>query len=368
MYSTIETSSTRREYRIRTWQRVALCLLGGFFIATGLLLAGLSAFNSSGTPTLPMAVVFVAIAFYPVLYALQSRLVLDGTRISVRGAFQERSADRSEIEGYRTISNRNGPYLKLYLKQGGGSISVTKSFDTDEDYRAWLQQVPDLDEIDKNALLNEIRQDTELGSSPEKRLDALKMAKFWAIALTVIAVAGAAGLNFADRGDFLPCYAAMVLSSLAGLVLVMRSPLLYAVLKPKKDPRAQVSFVLFASGIGFIMRMRQIEFVSISSLWPIMALVLVGIGGGYLLSMRKNAVPGTLIALLLFAGLYSYGSVAVADTTFDNSKATVYTVEVTGKHVSHGKSTSYYLHLAPWGPVQQAQHIRVSRRIVNACY
>ncbi len=57
---------------------------------------------------------------------------------------------------------------------------------------------------------------------------------------------------------------------------------------------------------------------------------------------------------------YSFGLAIVVDTLLDNTQPTAYTVPVTGKHSVSGKSTSYYLELAPWGPTQEPNEIKVS--------
>jgi hypothetical protein len=44
----------------------------------------------------------------------------------------------------------------------------------------------------------------------------------------------------------------------------------------------------------------------------------------------------------------------------------VYPAAVTGQRVSHGRSTSYYLTLSPWGPMTGAFETSVGRRLYNA--
>jgi len=54
---------------------------------------------------------------------LRSRLVIDGTRIEVRGAFQERSVDLSEVEVFRTITNAQ----RLVLEAEAGRRAAAPS-------------------------------------------------------------------------------------------------------------------------------------------------------------------------------------------------------------------------------------------------
>jgi hypothetical protein len=43
----------------------------------------------------------------------------------------------------------------------------------------------------------------------------------------------------------------------------------------------------------------------------------------------------------------------------DTSQPQSFTVQVVGKHLSRGRSTTYYLDLAPWGPVDRTNSISV---------
>jgi hypothetical protein len=69
-------------------------------------------------------------------------------------------------------------------------------------------------------------------------------------------------------------------------------------------------------------------------------------------------------SLLILAGLmsmYGYGVVAHGNRLLDRSDPDVFHVEVLDKRVSTGKSTSYYLELAPWGPRTESAEAEVDR-------
>jgi hypothetical protein len=48
--------------------------------------------------------------------------------------------------------------------------------------------------------------------------------------------------------------------------------------------------------------------------------------------------------------MYGYGVVMDADTLLDHAPATTFATSVVGEHEVHGRSTTYYLDLAAWGP------------------
>src|SRR5580658_9363036 len=170
----------RHVYRFKLWLIALICFLALLIGGSGVMLLRQANTQPHDAASLMLIALFpIAMGAYLLLRGLRSRIVLEGTRIEVRGAFIEKSADRSEIEGFRTISSRNGSYTRLMLKEGRGSITISKSFDTDDFYREFFQKIPDLDERDRQALLDEISQQQDLGATPEERLAALSSAKVY---------------------------------------------------------------------------------------------------------------------------------------------------------------------------------------------
>lgn len=355
-----QVSTTRHEYRLKTWQRVLFMLLGVATVGGGFAIS-IAAANSGRAVEVIMPIFFIGMGLYLAAYALRSRVVIDGARIEVRGAVRDRAAELSEIEGFRTISSRNGRYTQLCMKEGRGKITVSQSFETDDDYRAWFQQLTDLDARDRNALLDEISHDAELGSTPEERLNALKQAKTISFAVIAAAVAAAVGLNFGAANLHLLSAVVLALVPVAVLLLMQRSPLLYAVFKKKTDPRAELSIALVIAGFGLFLGIRNLHFVSMQPIFLIaLPVALVYIAAFFNSARKSSSSIGSIYGLLVFAGLYSYPLVVLADTLLDTASPTSYTVPVIGKHTVHGKSTTYYLDLAPWGPLQNPSKISVS--------
>jgi hypothetical protein len=368
MSSFEDAAATRREYRLKTWQRVFFLLLGGVAIFGGAFLAWkiLSEPGSGGSVIAIITALFPILGLYVVTWALRARLVIDGERIEVRGALREHSADLSGIEGFRTISTRNGTYTQLYLKESRGKITVSKAFDTDDYYRAWFQQLTDLDKRDRDTLLEEISQDAELGATPEERLNALKHAKIVSIATIVVAVAAACGLNFGAANLWLPSAVALALAPVVVLFLMRQSPLLYVTFKRKSDPRAELGFVLLAAGCGLALPVSRVEFVSMKPLLLLVVTVALVYIATFFNSGRKSSpLVATIVGLLFVALSYSFGVAIVADTLLDRAKSATYIVPVTGKHISSGRSTTYYLNLASWGPLREANEMSVDSSIYS---
>src|SRR6185437_16301084 len=93
------------------------------------------------SPALPlmMTVLFFGFGVYLIALGTRSRITIDGTHLEVRGAFTDNSADLHEIQGYRTISSRNGKYTQIYLNNGRGTITFSSLFDRDDAFDAWFR-------------------------------------------------------------------------------------------------------------------------------------------------------------------------------------------------------------------------------------
>ncbi|MGA2890398.1 MAG: hypothetical protein ABSE51_20335 [Terracidiphilus sp.] len=79
-----------------------------------------------------------------IAYGIRTRVVIEGTRIEVTGPFRTRGADLIEIEGFRTVPTKNSFTQRIYLKGNGRTILVETELATDDYFRDWFKQIPDL--------------------------------------------------------------------------------------------------------------------------------------------------------------------------------------------------------------------------------
>ncbi len=365
MYPESYSTLSRCEYRIKPWKKALSIILGFPFIVGGLVLATTSRLNPDKIATAIPALLLLAVGVYLLSSAYRSRLILDGTRIEVRTAFGERSADRADIEGYRTISTRSGTLTKLQLKGGERAITVSNDFETDGEYSEWMRKVPDLDKSDRESMLDEIKQQQNLGSTPEERLGKLANAKTFAIFAAVVTVALALVTSFAGPPLQLPAELILVAAPIFIYLLMQQRPLLYTIFKRKADPRADLGFVLMAAGFGFLLVNHDIHLVSIWSLLPEMAVLAALFLVPLLAAKQDNALMNRAISLLIFAAFYAYGVAVAADAQLDTTAPVPFRATVVRMHEYHGRSTTYALYLAPWGPLATTNRLNVSSRFYH---
>ena len=362
-------SLARREYSLKSGQRYTL-VIGSVLLASlaAYLLLFLAPKISSGGSTI-LVIPLLVIAACLALVALRSQIIIEGSRITVCNGLITRSADIADIEGFRTLTARNASYIKLYLKDGLRRITISNSFATDDDFRAWLGQIPDLDQRDREQILAEISQQQDLGATPEERLAALSTAKSTNIAIIVVAIVSALFLNVADNMALIQITSAILLAlaPAAAFLLISRAPLLYAIFKRKSDPRNEISFSLIVAGIGFFVRNRNVHMVSMKPLELVVALVAIVYFAAFFRYILNSSSPiGAFMGLLAFVLLYSFAMPVTANTLDDPSPVTHYSAPILRKHISSGKSTTYYLDLGPWGPIQNRNSLSVPRSTYNS--
>ena len=128
--------ATRHEYRIKTWLRILYLLIGIMLIAFSAMGCVTYAYaQGSNALALLTPIFFITLGLYMLALASRSRLVIEGTRIQVQHAFREQSAEVSGIEGFRTVSARNGNVTQFHLRDGLGVISIPSYFETDDFFR-----------------------------------------------------------------------------------------------------------------------------------------------------------------------------------------------------------------------------------------
>lgn len=139
-------------YRLKWWAQL-------WYLAWGALAGGMGAlfvfvavtegvwkdlFDWRGLLGLLFCVAFLVLGYFFFALALRSRIVLEGTRISVRGPLRERSADVHEIVGYKAQVTRNATFWRLDLRNGE-CLFVMRSFNVDSAFRDFLSQLKPLD-------------------------------------------------------------------------------------------------------------------------------------------------------------------------------------------------------------------------------
>ncbi len=314
--------------------------------------------------------IFLLPAIYMATYALRTRLVLDGNSIDFRSVFRTYTATRDQIEGFRSIRTRYGYLTRCYLNDNRGTFSIPGNITKQSGVQEWFQTLTNLDTLDAEHIKSEISQQQIAASGQADPSVALGNAKTLMLFLCVLGVAAAVLAFLQTRPFFLVSIVVLWLLPVVAIFLLYRSPLLYAVFKQKADPRAELIFPISISAFGLLFALSAGDSAHIADFHKLLtsgAIVFLCLAAALLRpALNSPSRIGSLIALLLFAGLYSIGFVHTADTVPDRSIAQPYQAQVMRRYETHGRSTSYYLSLAPWGPMTNGNSVEVSYHIYHS--
>jgi hypothetical protein len=264
------------------------------------------------------------------------------------------------------VGSQSSAYLQFKLKEGREPIIVPKSFELDDAFHAWLQLVPDLDQRDRDALIAKIQDQEELSASLEGWWGALKRARLQSLAMLAVAVAAALVINLAPEAFPGTCAAILIIAPFAATYMCMQAPTLFATFKKKSDPRAEMCYVLIVASFGLLFSLREVHFVSLTPIVPVMVIAGLAVAFTNYRCMKDGAAPGAFIGVVLLSALYAFAAVAVLDSTFDQNRTKRYSSDVVGQHMSNGRRTTYYLRVAPWGPIELERDVSVPSRIYSS--
>lgn len=362
---------TRRDYSLKTSQRVwnlltaALCLGGaGFFLAE-------SAVHPLGLAlSVPFGVLFLIPGVILALSALRSRLTLEGDELELRSALRTRRVRHDEIEGLQRIRRDVGNLTRIFLKDRRGVLSVSEAFVGNADLEEWLTGLPDVDERNAAEIEKMIDSQSAAGVGSQTHQALLRKARKWAAGLTAIAGLACIAAAVPYEAVFFTGMTALLLFPPIGIFLLHRWPLLFTTYRAKVDPRAELIWLILLSGFGVVLSMM---FASnprhlagdppTLMLWLGLLIFVVCFGSLARIVWRSPARAAGLVMLTIFGIVYSAGLVDAADTMPDESSASFFRTWIVEKHEHHGRrSTTYYLRLAAWGPIQRADNVSVPGR------
>jgi hypothetical protein len=368
----IDQTCTHRKYLLTTGRKVSQSVFAGvFFVGAGFFLK--LAVNPFGRDfALAIGGISLILGLALILQAWTSRLILDGDRIEVRSAFRTHGATRDEIEGLRKIENQYGRWTRIYLKQDLGSFSVSDFFTGNDTLKEWFKGLPDLDVRDADEITKEVGLEKSPMQQETSDSNAFGQAKAWAIGLSLLAGAISVPVMFVS---YVPVYktSLIVLLScpIAGILLLRRFPLLFAVFKRKPDPRADLGFLLIWPGIGVAFSYQNsndpTHLVDTFQLtYCVLAVLLSFLAALFPSVWRSPSRWAVLFFLFITGGMYSMGFVNSVNTFLDHSPPDPYETSVLKKSESHSsKGTRYFLRVAPWGPISYPDDVDVPMHTYN---
>ena len=354
-----------RAYGLSGASKWLVSVLGSVLVALGL--SGATHFLLSDDVGRPGSVLLIALCggfavlgIYLLAAAVFYRVILQADSLEVFEVYRRRTLARREIEGRSHFSNAQGPSgWVLVPKPGfGAKVKLSTFLDTDKEFRTWIHSLPDLDLGKKRAAEQER---TEAIASLKNRGFAELPLRRVARGLNWL-VYGLGIASFVIRDSSHVLTWMMVALPWVVILLVAHFAPFYRFGGPRNSPLPDLSLALIIPGL-FLALSALRRFAPIGWEGP---LILTVFGSALLIGLAFWCDPwlkkhrGTAVLLLILGCSYGYGAGVQVNALLDRSTPQAFRVLVTEKHVSHGKSTTYHLKLAPWGPNVNGQDLMVS--------
>ncbi len=359
-----------KSYRVSMTWRVLLVLLGvplvGLFVWVGVM-PFTDGFHRSlfAMILLPaMALGMITVFILGILDAFRSALHLYPDRIVKREVFKTRELKIADLEGFRFVQSQYTKNIVLFpKKKTDKKIKLSNTFVRFGELSGWVAQtLPDLDAREAAAEQQSILNDREYGSTERERSELL--GKYRTVTKYLNNAGIAVGLwAFIYPRPYEILIVLCALFPLAGIMILVQSNGLVHFDERKNSAHPSIVRMFMMPALALALR-SLLDFSIIDAkqlLLPVLAITAVF--SGLMLAKLKEFTGKAWIKLLpiIFAAVYAYGLTVMGNCLFDRSQPEVFTVRVLNKHVTTGRSTTYYVKLAPWGPVAEADDAQVTR-------
>lgn len=364
---TLNVSLYPATYRVSTGYAGFFYFLGGIAIAAGSLGTWYFATGHEMTSARQAVIMaglcflFVLLGIFLIASIFRSTVTLRADAIVVQGMFSSRTLLRSEIAGRRILPTQYVRTLVLIPRSSHHkNLKLALALRTDAAFDAWFADIPDFDAKEVAESQADLNADPDLGFHSEDRKQRVAHAKQTAKVLNVIAWIALLWGFVAPRPYHL-VISVLAALPIVSLVLLVRSRGIYQIEGRRNDARPSLAVPFIFPGMVLVARTVQdihlLEWTSILVAAIVCALLLLLVVSACDRAIRKR--PWTAVVILVFGAFYGWGLIAQANALLDTSPARVFQVAVTGKHMSSGKTTTYYLRLEPWGPKTASEDVTV---------
>jgi len=316
-----------------------------------------------------LGAVLVIIPAMMLTNAARKKVVISDYNIRSTDMFTTSEMAISDVKGYRILNNKSTKSLVFESASGGGKLTISNAtgLNDSEELLDWVSNnFIELDAIDIQNQKDDLLQNSMYGATPEEREASLKKAK----TITIVYAVGAAVVGFFSIFYDNKVWAVLeVVYPFVGVVLILTSKGLIKFLTNTKRSIYPGTFfgLLIISMVCFFKGILNGDIYDAHNIWEPAIVFAIALAAATVFAGKDRSMPlvAQLLLALLISALCGFGNTLHINKAFDRSQEQTYHVVVVSKHISHGKSTSYYLHTAPWGPENKSVSPSVGNRTYN---
>jgi hypothetical protein len=316
-----------------------------------------------------LSFLFLLLGAYLISAVLTSRLILGPDFIQVKDFLTSKLLRRTDIAGYRILPTQHISTLVFQPKDAQQKkLNIPLYFRSDQAFAEWFLDIPNLDREDLSQSMAQLEavvaRDTPGIDATEERIAAAYR--------TVKNLNWAAGIASVWAWIYPNPYPLAMLAvgapPIIAVVLLARSHGLYQIEGRRNDARPSLAFAFIFPSCALAYRaIQDLHFLE----WK--PLVLATLALAALLSIflaqsdphfHNRGVAA--ISTFFIGSMFCYGAIAHFNVLADRSAPATYQTQVLGKRADDGRTTTYYLRVAPWGPRHGSDEIEVSRTLYGA--
>lgn len=278
------------------------------------------------------------------------------------GARSARELCVEDILGFRILPGKSPKLVFVPKDKAHKRLTVDFVYERKPELLQWANaHLVDLDKVDYDVDLEEIKSNPAFGASEGERLAKLASAKKWIRVLTIVAFASMFwALIYPRPYQYVLGWLAVLPILTLGLVIRFRGLIRLNAAKNSAYPNAMMGFTLPIMALA-MNAFTVWHILDWSGFWSPFLVV-----GGCIIVVLLRFAPAmkkgiaTMIGVTIGAFAYSYGLVIPANCYFDHSAPAAYISKVCNERMEHGRSTSYYMTLAPFTDTIPVREVKVS--------
>lgn len=358
-----------RTYRPWLVLRIAVGLLCALIVAafTNTLLAQVRQGSLVGMSSCLLDLAAIALAAVPAMSLLRARVVMTPTSLELRSLWTTRRVLRRDILDHELLPLRSGIGFRVNASTLARTIVSAMPTGGDADFRAWFAGLPDSGKVETARNLQAIVDDEGFGATPGERAERAARARRTAVLLgrAILVLAFWTCLYPHPRVPLLALNAAC---PWVVLWLCWRSNGAFSLAASKNSGRGELFIVQFLPIA--VLGWRAFDDVTMAGastlfLWSSIAgAAMTMLAFGSSRDLRSSSFNAKLLngSLLI---LYVWSALALANSEFDTTPGAAQRVTVVARRITHTRSASRYLTLAPMPADMASREIEVSNDLYH---